>query len=496
MGRTKSLFGQEYLESPEAALEHDSQKHGVDLVGLVAAQGLDFHQIIRLINYIRWTQPTPEQVNATIASSPYLYDDGFMAPVLPDDPLLQLDIEELALERQPSSSTSASQHVNAASLQQQIDVLSSELESSRSALISQKTAMERFYREKFGGGASSEPKDGGEDAFKANLAKELKGKDKVRTESYRTFILSNPAIFKDAVVLDVGCGTGILSMFAAQAGAKKVYAVDASSVLYKAERNVKENGLEGVIECINGKIEDLEGRIPKNGVDVIISEWMGYFLLYEAMLDSVLVAREKYLRLGGLMVPNQCSILLAAVQDDALIADKVDFWDDIYGFKMSAMKENIHKDGEVLVLKPDTLISTVVGIKDVDMSKDTPKDSDFSSPFSLRATRSGKVHGFLGWFDTFFTGRSAMVPSLTLQDPASSIQAPEVAFTTGPHGTPTHWKQTFFQLDGFLEMQEGDLLEGTFNCRKGNDYTRELEVEMNFRKKGDKQDRMQVWTVR
>lgn len=104
-------------------------------------------------------------------------------------------------------------------------------------------------------------------------------KDKVRTESYRSFILSNPAIFKGAVVLDVGCGTGILSMFAAQAGAKKVYAVDASSVLYKAERNVKENGLENVIECINGKIEDLEDRIPKNGVDVIISEWMGYFLL-------------------------------------------------------------------------------------------------------------------------------------------------------------------------------------------------------------------------
>lgn len=77
-------------------------------------------------------------------------------------------------------------------------------------------------------------------------------KDRVRTLAYRSFILhpSNAARFKDKVVLDVGCGTGILSMFAAQAGAKKVYAVDASNVAFKAMRNVKANGFEGVIECV------------------------------------------------------------------------------------------------------------------------------------------------------------------------------------------------------------------------------------------------------
>lgn len=102
-------------------------------------------------------------------------------------------------------------------------------------------------------------------------------KDKVRTESYRNFILNNPSVFKGATVLDVGCGTGILSMFAAQAGAKKVYAVDASDVAFKAMRNVKENGLDGVVEVIKGKIEDIGDRIAGK-VDVIVSEWMGYFL--------------------------------------------------------------------------------------------------------------------------------------------------------------------------------------------------------------------------
>jgi len=58
--------------------------------------------------------------------------------------------------------------------------------------------------------------------------------DRVRTESYRDCILSNEAVFKDKVVLDIGCGTGILSMFAAKAGAKLVIGVDQSDIIYNA----------------------------------------------------------------------------------------------------------------------------------------------------------------------------------------------------------------------------------------------------------------------
>ena len=56
----------------------------------------------------------------------------------------------------------------------------------------------------------------------------------MRTESYKKSIELNSEMFKDKVVLDVGCGTGILSMFAARAGAKKVIGVDMSDVIYQA----------------------------------------------------------------------------------------------------------------------------------------------------------------------------------------------------------------------------------------------------------------------
>lgn len=53
--------------------------------------------------------------------------------------------------------------------------------------------------------------------------------------------------------------------------------------------------------------------MPK--VDIIISEWMGFCLLYESMLDSVLFARDRFLVKDGLMFPDRAKIYIAAVED-------------------------------------------------------------------------------------------------------------------------------------------------------------------------------------
>jgi len=104
----------------------------------------------------------------------------------------------------------------------------------------------------------------------------------------------------------VGAGTGILSLFSYQAGAKKVYAVEASPMANTLKEIVKANNAEQVITVINKKVEDVE--LPDK-VDIIVSEWMGFYLLHESMLDSVLNARDKHLKENGIMMPSSPAFL-------------------------------------------------------------------------------------------------------------------------------------------------------------------------------------------
>ena len=120
--------------------------------------------------------------------------------------------------------------------------------------------------------------------------------DQQRMTAYYDSVRLNMDSFKGKVVLDVGTGSGILAIWAAQAGARKGYAVEATHMATHARRLIKANGLENVVEVIQSSVEDV--NLPEK-VDIIISEWMGYFLLRESMLDSVLVARDKFLKPGG-----------------------------------------------------------------------------------------------------------------------------------------------------------------------------------------------------
>ena len=78
-------------------------------------------------------------------------------------------------------------------------------------------------------------------------------------------------------------------MFAAKAGAAHVYGVDMSGIVEHAKKIVDVNGLSDKVTVIRGKIEEI--KLPVEKVDIIISEWMGYCLFYESMLDTVLFAR-------------------------------------------------------------------------------------------------------------------------------------------------------------------------------------------------------------
>ena len=179
----------------------------------------------------------------------------------------------------------------------------------------------------------------------------------------------------------MGCGTGILSLFAARAGASLVIGVDASAILHQARQIVERNGYGGKVVLLQGTMEQVALPEGIEKVDLIVSEWMGYGLLYESMLPSVLfarcprtvvtqagfsgrnrqhpgcashepsdllffhldftwincrsfhefpaarVARDRFLKPGGVVLPTACPMILTASSHDQL-----NFWTDVYGF--------------------------------------------------------------------------------------------------------------------------------------------------------------------
>ena len=103
---------------------------------------------------------------------------------------------------------------------------------------------------------------------------------------------------------------------------RQVYGVDCSSIIEQAREIVAANGFADSITLIKGRVEEIE--LPVKQVDIIISEWMGYFLLYESMLDTVLYARDKWLVDGGLMLPDKTVLNLCAIEDAEYKAEKID----------------------------------------------------------------------------------------------------------------------------------------------------------------------------
>jgi protein arginine N-methyltransferase 1 len=76
-----------------------------------------------------------------------------------------------------------------------------------------------------------------------------------------------------------------------------------------------------VVTILKGKVEEL--TLPVEKVDIIVSEWMGYFLLYESMLDTVLYARDKWMVPGGLILPDKASLFLTAIEDGEYKNEKI-----------------------------------------------------------------------------------------------------------------------------------------------------------------------------
>lgn len=293
--------------------------------------------------------------------------------------------------------------------------------------------------------------------------------DYIRTSTYQSAILQNASEFKGKVVLDVGAGTGILSYFAIQAGARKVYAVEASNMAQYAKELAKSNKSCDSVEVISGKIEEI--NLPED-VDIIISEPMGYMLFNERMLETYLHAK-KWLKPGGNMYPTKGDLYIAPFTDDALFMEhfgKSSFWcqTSFYGVNLTSLRQAALQeyfrqpivdtfDVRILMAKPCIHSTNFLTTSEEQLQ-------NIHIPLQYTMLMTGTLHGLAFWFDVAFLGASN-----------------HVYLSTAPQEPLTHWYQVRCLFPNPVFVRAGQKVSGsvTLHANQRQSYDVEMEITLD-----------------
>lgn len=118
----------------------------------------------------------------------------------------------------------------------------------------------------------------------------------------------------------------------------------------------------------------------------------------------------------------------------------INFWDDVYGFSMKCMKNEVLKEAFVETVPNEKIVTNPVVIKEIDLKTCNVSACIFSSKFSFKATKDCILTAIAGYFDAFF-----------------ELDC-KIEFSTGPHAAKTHWQQTLFFLGDTIDLKQGKFI--------------------------------------
>jgi SAM-dependent methyltransferase len=249
--------------------------------------------------------------------------------------------------------------------------------------------------------------------------------DRPRTDAFAAAI--REVVQPGDVVLDVGTGTGILAMFAAKAGARKVYAIDATEIAEVAADLVEANGMLGQVQILHGRAGEVQ---LDQSVDLIISEWLGNAAFVEGMLHAVLAARDHHLLPTGRMLPSKVRVLVAPLDEPILYnADGPGFWRNrIHGLDFSCLQQAELSQGRTMQIRVESaaLLAPGQALLELDLLTASAEDVSFEGQVEFIPDRDGVLNGFCVWFEAELS-RSVMLD-------------------TGPFSPETHWAQTYMSF--------------------------------------------------
>lgn len=268
-------------------------------------------------------------------------------------------------------------------------------------------------------------------------------RDGIRNESYRQALIH--AVKPGDTVLDMGAGTGVLSIFAAQAGAAEVFAVERTSIAKFATKLIAENGCADRIKVMQTDLED--ANLPRK-VDVIVSEWMGGLGVDENMLAPLVMARDRHLAPGGRIVPAAVTAVVAPAFVEE-IAYQQNLWRskphgiDMSSIAASAADEAYMSQARILAedlrAKPQPMWTHVAMTTSLQQA-----DSPFIAKLQFVVDSPGIVSALAAWFT------ADMGDGTTL---TNAVGAPD-----------THWGRMLLPLTAPVEVNTGDVINAEVHC--------------------------------
>jgi protein arginine N-methyltransferase 1 len=275
--------------------------------------------------------------------------------------------------------------------------------------------------------------------------------DQVRTESYRRAI--KQTVRPGDVVLDLGTGSGALACFACQAGARRVYAIEAEDVIEMAKQICRKNGYQDRVAFV--KDHSFRADLPER-VDVLVTETMGTFGLDEGLLGSVIDARDRFLKPNGVIIPRSLELFTVPVELPGFYQHMVDFWaSNRFGVDFSPVRRYAVNNFHPIRLHEDAFLSDPAATVRTMLSDATT--STVGNTLSFDAKRRGQLHGIAGWFT------AELIPGLSLSNAPSSASS--------------HWGMAFFPVEHQVPVERGNRMRIDMRSQSnGSLWTWDVEV--------------------
>ncbi len=257
--------------------------------------------------------------------------------------------------------------------------------------------------------------------------------DRIRVEAFMRAILAT--VQPGDVVVDIGTGTGILSAFAAIAGARQVYAIEREPIIDVAREIVERNGLSDRVTFLEGSSLDIE--LPERG-DVLVSETIGNAAYDEGITRWYRDAKDRLLVDGAAVIPRQLDLeaSLLTVPNDY---EQIDRWSrplmhlDLTPLRRVAVNNLLWAE-----LSPAHQSSSVETVISCDL--DDPPDA-LVGRVEFVASQAGTAHGLGVWFDAVLDDRTTI--------------------SNRPPNVVPSWEQGFLPLAEPVAIQPGDRISAT-----------------------------------